>query len=154
MDVRHRQVDLPEGAIGKTRDEFVGGLRRGDAKAASAAYAPEARLLAPSSELLRGRDAIEQFWRAGLDSGISEVELVTLELVRLNGLAYEIGRYGLRLRPADGVPVTDRGMYLHVHARQPDGSWLRAVEMFNPDTRSAHASRDRVRAGCPTGTGL
>ena len=62
-------------------------------QAASASYAPDARLLAPSAELFRGRAAIERFWMAGLDAGISEVRQETLELVRRNGFAYEIGRY-------------------------------------------------------------
>lgn len=153
MDVRHRQDDLPD-AIAKARDAFIGALESGDAKAASAAYTPEARLLAPSAELLRGREAIERFWKAGLDTGISEVELETLELVRLDGLAYEIGRYALRLRPADGIQVLDRGMYVLVHECQADGSWLRAVEMFNPNAPSARLSRDQDNTGRPVWTGL
>lgn len=93
MDVRHRTVDHPDRQIGDARHAFVGALERGDAKAASASYTSDARLLAPSAELFRGRAAIERFWRAGVDRGISEVELETLELVRRNDVAYEIGRY-------------------------------------------------------------
>lgn len=137
MDVRNRRVDLPERAIGKARDAFVGALERGDAKAASASYTPDARLLAPSAQLFRGRPAIERFWKAGVVAGISDVRLECIELVRLNGLAYEIGRYALGLRPADGNPVIDLGKYVRVHEEQADGSWLWAVEMFNPDTPPA-----------------
>ena len=135
MDIPHRQDDL-SGAISRARDAFIGAIEQGDAKAASAVYTSEARLLAPSAELLRGPVAIEQFWRAGLDSGISKVELETLELVRLDGLAYEIGCYELRMKPLGGDPIVDRGKYLLVHERQPDGSWLWAVEMFNPAATS------------------
>ncbi len=141
MDVRHRNEDRPDGAIGKARDAFVGALESGDARAASASYTPDARLLAPSAELFRGRAAIERFWMAGLDTGISEVLLETLELVRRNGFAYEIGRYQLGLRPADGIPVLERGKYVRVHEQQADGSWLWAVEMFNP---VALAPRERT----------
>ena len=63
----------PSGAIGETRAAFVAALKDGDAKAASHVYADEARLLAPSAELIQGREAIEAFWRAGLEAGISEV---------------------------------------------------------------------------------
>ena len=69
MDVRHRKDDPADGVIGKARDAFVRALESGDAKAASASYAPDARLLAPSAELFRGRAAIERFWMAGLDAG-------------------------------------------------------------------------------------
>jgi len=132
MDIRNRKVDLRDDVIGKARDAFVGALESGDARAASASYTPDARLLAPSAELFRGRAAIERFWMAGLDTGISEVLLETLELVRRNGFAYEIGCYELGLRPAGEVPVVDRGKFVRIHERQSDGSWLWAVEMFNP----------------------
>lgn len=153
MDALHRQDNL-SGAIGKARDAFVGAIERGDATEASAVYTAEARLLAPSAELLRGREAIDQFWRAGLDSGISGVELETLELVRLDGLAYEIGRYELHVSPLGSDPIVDRGKYVLVHERQPDGSWLWAVEMFNPIAPSARLSRDQNEARRPAWTGL
>jgi ketosteroid isomerase-like protein len=122
-----------ETSIAETSAAFVAALKDGDAKAACIAYADDARLLAPSAEVMRGREAIEAFWRAGLDSGIAEVELETLELERHDGLAYEIGRYALWLRPLNDAAVVDRGNYVLVHERQGDGSWRRAVEMFNPD---------------------
>jgi ketosteroid isomerase-like protein len=147
MDVQDGRLDLPDGVIGKARDAFVGALESGDAKAASASYTSDARLLAPSAELFRGREAIEQFWRAGLDTGISEVELETLELVRLNGLAYEIGRYALRLKPIEGIPVVDRGKYVRVHEEQTDGSWMWALEMFNPEAISARTRATTTQGG-------
>jgi ketosteroid isomerase-like protein len=147
MDIRHRKVDLRDDVIGKARDAFVGALESGDARAASASYTSDARLLAPSAELFRGREAIEQFWGAGLDTGISEVEMETLELVRLNGLAYEIGRYALRLKPVDGIPVVDRGKYVRVHEEQTDGSWLWALEMFNPEAISARKRATSTQGG-------
>ena len=147
MDIRYRKVDLRDDVIGKARDAFVGALERGDARAASASYTPDARLLAPSAELFRGRQAIERFWMAGLDTGISDVVLETLELVRRNGFAYEIGRYELGLRPADDVPLVDRGKYVRVHEQQADGSWLWALEVFNGDAATTRERNTGSRRG-------
>jgi ketosteroid isomerase-like protein len=147
MDIRDRTVDLRDDVIGKARDAFVGALESGDAKAASASYTLDARLLAPSAELFRGRVAIERFWLAGLETGISEVRLETLELVRRNGFAYEIGLYELGLRPANDVPVVDRGKYVRVHEQQADGSWLWAVEMFNPHVPAPHTRTTAITGG-------
>jgi ketosteroid isomerase-like protein len=147
MDIRNRKVDLRDDVIGKARDVFVVALESGDARAASASYTPDARLLTPSAELFRGRPAIERFWMAGLDTGISEVLLETLELVRRNGFAYEIGRYELGLRPADGMPVVDRGKYVRVHEQQADGSWLWALEMFNPDAATPRERTTSTQGG-------
>lgn len=131
----HGRSREEQGAIAATRAAFIAALRDGDAAAAAAVYADDATLLPPSAEPLKGREAITAFWRAGVEAGISEVELDALELEREERLAYEIGRYALRLQPADSGTVVDRGRYVLVHARQADGTWRRAVEMFSPDAR-------------------
>jgi uncharacterized protein (TIGR02246 family) len=128
-------------ALAETRAAFVTALRDGDPEAAAAVYADDARLLAPSADLLQGRQAIERFWAAGVAAGVCDVELEPLELERNDSLAYEIGRYALKLRDGDAGMVVDRGKYVLVHARQEDASWRWAVEMFNPDTPPATAAR-------------
>ena len=120
-------------AIAETRAAFVSAVCCGDAAAAAAVYAASARLLAPSAELMQGREEIAAFWQAGIDAGISKVELEALQVEHHDGVAYEVGRYALRLESPEGATVVDRGKYALVHERQPDGSWLRAVETFNPD---------------------
>ena len=134
-------------ALSENRASFVAALADGDAKAAAAVYAANARLLAPSAELLRGSEAIEAFWRAGLEAGITSAELEEVELDQHEGLAYEIGRYAVQLEPAEGGTVVDRGNYLLVHERQEDGSWRWAVEMFNPDSSPAAAGVDKAGKG-------
>lgn len=116
----------------------AGGRRRHGGLGADA---EDATLLPPSTDVVRGRQAIEIFWRAGIEAGISDIELEALETERHDGLAYEIGRYAIRLKPADGGRVVDRGKYLLVHTRRPDGSWQRRVEMFNADAAAAERGR-------------
>lgn len=128
---------LEDGAISEARRKFTDALQRGDAAGASAMYAADARLLAPSAELIEGRDAIAAFWQAGLEAGIAAVELDALDVEQNDAVAYEIGRYALRLEPEAGGQVIEGGKYVHVHERQPDGAWLRVVEMFNPDAPPA-----------------
>jgi len=125
-------VDEQE-AIAATREAFVEAVRSGDAEAAAAVYASGARLLPPVAAPLEGREAIASYWQAGVDAGLVEAALEARELRRFDGVAYEVGRYSLRLEPADGATVVDRGAYVLVHERQGDGSWRWAVEMFNPD---------------------
>ena len=124
--------------IAEARSSFVAAVRRGDAKAAADVYCPDARLLAPSAELMQGRETIEAFWETGVAAGVSDVTMEPLEVERSDGLAYEIGRYRLQVVAADGdAIVVDRGKYVLVHELQADGSWKWAVEMFNPDVPPA-----------------
>lgn len=138
MDGNGRSGDH-DGAIGASRMAFAAALRGGDAAAAGALYSDDASLLPPLTEPLKGREAITAFWRAGVEAGISDVELDPLELERVDGFAYEVGRYALRLQPVGGGTVVDRGSYVLVHAQRTDGSWQRAVEMFGPDAPPARA---------------
>jgi ketosteroid isomerase-like protein len=124
---------VADGRFDEARTAFAEALQLGDALAASALYADDARLLAPSAELFEGREAIAAFWRAGIESGITQVELESLAVEERGDVAHEIGRYLLRLAPDEGDAVVDRGKYLLVHERQQDGSWRWAVEMFNPE---------------------
>ncbi len=124
---------LLEEALAESRAAFVAALGDGDAAAAAWLYEPEAWLLPPSAPPLQGVAAIEAFWRAGLEAGITSLELDVIGIGGGERLAYEVGRYRLRLEPAEGGDVVDRGSYLLVYAAQPDGSWRRAVEMLRPD---------------------
>lgn len=123
-----------EEAIGTARAAFIDALRRGDATAASTAYTEDARLLAPSTEVLSGRASVARFWQAGIDAGVEGIELESggVEVEPGGDLATEIGRYVLSVRQDRGPVVIDRGSYLLVY-RRVDGAWRRAAETFHPD---------------------
>lgn len=125
-------------------ERFVAAVRAGDAVAAASGYAVDARLVAPSADLIEGRDRIESFWRAGLEAGIRAVELVPHRIDRHESVAFEIGRYAMRVRTGTGSLV-DRGSYLLVHQRSADGKWAWALEMFTPD------GAPQVASGTPAG---
>ena len=133
MDRRARDDDSVRDEVAATTADFLAAVRAGDARAAATAYAEDAQLLAPYTEPLTGRTEIEAFWRAGIDSGVTEVRLHACAATGGRELAYEIGRYELRLRAEDGEVVHETGHYLLVHARQPDGTWRREAEMLGPD---------------------
>jgi len=49
-------------------------------------------------------------------------------------LAYTVGTYSLTMSsPIDKKPVTDRGKYLTVFKKQPDGNWKVVADMANSD---------------------
>jgi ketosteroid isomerase-like protein len=106
----------------------------------AAVYTEDAVFLPLDAEPLRGQAAIERFWHGGIRMGIRGLELEILQLEHERVFAYEIGRYTLCFEPEDDAPVTDLATRVVVHRRQQDGSWRRAVEIFNrtppaPDQR-------------------
>jgi ketosteroid isomerase-like protein len=123
--------------VRQATSELAEALSRGDAAAAALLYADDGKLLTPAAELIAGRSQIEAYWRVGISCGLSSVELAADELSVSGHVAVEVGRYTLLLTSAGGSPAFDRGKYLALHRRLPDGSWRRAVEVFNPDVPQA-----------------
>jgi ketosteroid isomerase-like protein len=121
--------------IALVRAAFVDAVRHGDAAALAALYGEEATLVAPESAPLRGRADVAAFWQAGVESGITEIELEPEDVEPMATLAWEVGRYLLRLQPPSGSAVVERGRYLLVY-RLDAGSWCRAAEMFAPESLS------------------
>ena len=113
---------------------FADALSRGDAAGAAALYAEDAKLLAPKAELVAGRAEIEAYWRTGVALGVSRLELETIELELAGALAVELGSYAILVSAERGEPLVDSGKYLALHKQQRDGSWRRAVDVFNPES--------------------
>lgn len=121
-----------EARIREAAVAFAGALNRGDAAHAACLYAEDARLLAPAAGSIAGRRAIESYWQEGVALGVA-LELEPTELELAGPLAVEIGRYAFSLDADGSAETVDRGTYLVLHRRQPDGSWRRSVDVFNPD---------------------
>jgi uncharacterized protein (TIGR02246 family) len=117
-----------------SRQAFVAAINAHDSRTAAAEYAKDARLVPPSAEVLVGREAIESFWRTGLDAGLSSVDLHPTELQDIGPLVCEVGGYAIGVISPEGMQLTNRGRYLVVWRRQTDGRWQRAVEMLSPDS--------------------
>ena len=122
------------GEIDANNGRFSEAVARGDAAAAAAVYGDEATLLPPGSEAVKGRKAIEGFWRSGMEVGLRSVELETVEIDAGAELAYELGRYRLVVERKDG-PTSELGTHVVIHKRQDDGSWKWAVDVFTTQER-------------------
>jgi uncharacterized protein (TIGR02246 family) len=131
--------------IDASNARFVTALAAGDAAAAVAVYAADGTLVAPAGDVIRGREAIERFWRSGIDLGLRTAEYEALDRCRGRELAFEFGRCRLHLESGDGPHKTELGSYLVVYGREDDGSWRRAVEMFTTARDGALSPRACLR---------
>jgi uncharacterized protein (TIGR02246 family) len=99
----------PRKAIEAANAEFGAAYGRGDARAVAAMYTEGGQLYPPNERVVAGRAAIEEFWKAAMDSGVKGVELKTGEVEGLGDSAVEAGTYTLYGK--DGTTL-DRGKYL------------------------------------------
>ncbi|MBI1741556.1 SgcJ/EcaC family oxidoreductase [Candidatus Acetothermia bacterium] len=120
-------------AIEDAGAKFVAAVSRGDAVALAAFYQEDAKLLPPNSQMVTGRQHIQEFWQAFLQTGTVQLTLETKDVDSRSDLAYEVGGYTLKIQPKSGSAMTDMGKYVTIWKRQTDGSWKIAVDTWNSD---------------------
>jgi uncharacterized protein (TIGR02246 family) len=110
---------------------FSEAFNRGDVAALAAMYDTGAVVLAPNAPPMRGRQNIEAFWAGARQQGFKTVSLVVNSVEVIGNHAIELGSYTLVIQPPGQGEMTDRGKYMVLWRRQPDGSWKLYRDVFN-----------------------
>jgi uncharacterized protein (TIGR02246 family) len=127
-----------------TRDERA--IREVEAEAAKAAaakdleryvsaYADDAVLLFPNAPLVTGKEAIRKMTEALFRTpGFSlSFQTAKVEVSRAGDLAYTYGTNMVTLNDPKGQLVSDKGKYVAVYRKQPDGQWKCVADIGNSD---------------------
>src|SRR6516164_5117680 len=104
-------------ALDSQRKALTDAVARRDAPRVARIFTSDAKLMAPGFETVTGREAIQQFWQAGLNSGIlNGITLTPADLTgEADGLLAETGT--VAMLDADGKEK-DRSRYLIVWKRE------------------------------------
>jgi ketosteroid isomerase-like protein len=94
-------------------------------------YTEDAIILPPNAPTVRGRAAIEEFFRSFPD--ITNFNVKAVEIDGCGDYAWSYGEYSMTLSPPDTSPVNDTGKYIEVWQRQSDGAWKVTRDIFNSD---------------------
>lgn len=86
-------------------------------------------LLPPHGRAIIGRAAIYDYWKTLLADSTTTVELVNVETVVEGDMGYKAGRFEL-VDAESGAPV-DRGKYMQIWKRTPQGYWELHRDMWN-----------------------
>jgi uncharacterized protein (TIGR02246 family) len=114
--------------IQRLNDAWTTAFNKGDAAAVAALYAEDAFVLPPGSEMIRGRPAIEAFWRQAAQQ-MGDAKLTTLDVLPLGrGAAREIGVVTLKTKSQPPQEVV--GKYAVVW-RRVGGQWKLATDIWN-----------------------
>jgi ketosteroid isomerase-like protein len=116
--------------IRTTGARFAEAFNSGDWNAVSGYYTDDAVMMAPNAETALGPAAIGQAF-GGFQSMKPNLALTTGRVVQSGDLAYEYGTYRMQMTPPGGATMNDRGKYLTVWRRMPDGTWRIAADIFN-----------------------
>lgn len=106
-------------------------FERGDAAGVAAFYTTDAIVFPPDSQMVKGRQAITEFWQATMKSGVKGAKLTTIDVGRSGDVAYETGTVVLTIQPEGKAATTASAKYLVVWKRQSDGSWQLHRDIWN-----------------------
>jgi uncharacterized protein (TIGR02246 family) len=121
-------------AIESGNAKFMEAFNQGDSAAVAALYTEDATVMPPNSDMIRGRHGIQDFWLAGIQGGLKDLSLTTVDVSAGGDTAYEIGTFSLTAQPKGQEPVRTSGKYVVVWHRSPDSSWKLHVDIWNSNT--------------------
>lgn len=114
-------------ALDKKYDEA---FNKGDAGALASLHLDDAQILAPDAETVKGRPAIEQFWKAEIKSATTlgaKNASKPIEIEEHGGVAHETGSW---VSIKAGGSIIEEGKYL-VLWKKHDGQWKIFRETWN-----------------------
>jgi uncharacterized protein (TIGR02246 family) len=114
--------------IEKLNDVWTAAFNKGDAAAVAAMYTEDAYVLPPGAELIKGRAAIEGFWRQAAQQ-IGDAKLTTVDVLPLGpGAAREIGKVTLKTKSQPSQEIV--GKYAVVWLKV-GADWKLATDVWN-----------------------
>lgn len=125
------RVDPARAFIEKQATAFSGAFAQADFKTLAAMYAEDAIVLPPDGEMVKGRPAIEAFWKGVYDSGVKGVALTVVAVDSSGEMAAEVGKAVLTIKPANQQEVSQTAKYVVVWKRQKDGTWKLYRDIWN-----------------------
>jgi len=131
-DSAETEVSASKFELGQMNRDFAAALNAKDAKAAAALYTHDAVLIPPGEPIVRGRQAIEEYWRGAIESGgVRDVSVETMDAGSSGSLGYETGNFKLTVNGPDGNAVIDTGRYAELLRREADGTWRSTHGIWN-----------------------
>jgi ketosteroid isomerase-like protein len=98
-------------------------------------YSQGAIVLPPNATRATTRETIRDVWKDLLAAPglVITWKPTKVKLGSSGDLAWVSGTYELTMNDPSGKPANDRGKYLEVWEKQPDGDWKCAADMWNSD---------------------
>jgi uncharacterized protein (TIGR02246 family) len=114
--------------IVKLNDAWAAAFNKGDASAVAAMYTEDAFVLPPGAEMVKGRAAIEAFWRQAAQQ-MGDAKFTTIDVLALGaGAAREIGTVSLKSKSQPPQEITAK---YAVVWRKVGGKWKLATDIWN-----------------------
>jgi uncharacterized protein (TIGR02246 family) len=133
-------VEADKAAIRDLSDvQWLNAEQAKDVDSVLSVFADNASLFPPNASIVTGIEAI----RARLSEEYSgprvaiSWQTTKVEVSRSGDLAYSHGTHEVTVNDPEGNPVTDKGKWVTVWEKQPDGTWKVVADIWNTDQPAA-----------------
>ena len=120
-----------EAEIEKVIAEFEAAFNGKDAAAIAALYTEDAAIFPPDGPRIDGREGIGNYWRAGIDAGLTDLDLSATEIVDSGSFAYEVANFSLKAPAANGATTDVKGQYIVIWTKDSSGNWRLHRDIWN-----------------------
>jgi uncharacterized protein (TIGR02246 family) len=115
-------------SIQSLNEKFAADFNSGNFTAVASHYTEDAILLPPGAEMIKGRSAIQTFWK-GAAEGISDLKLTAMDVKALGtDAAREVGTFTLKTKGQQAQEVA--GKYVVVW-QKVGNEWKLATDIWN-----------------------
>jgi uncharacterized protein (TIGR02246 family) len=122
-----------EAAIRTASADWSKASQAKDLDKATSYYADDAIFFVNNGAMVKGKDAIKMAWKPELATpgpGLT-FETTYVEVARSGDLAYEYGTYDEKTEVKKGKIKDEKGKYVVVWKKQPNGSWKAVADIDN-----------------------
>lgn len=124
-------IDTERSIIELSSQKWVDTYNRNDWPAIAELFTPDATMMPPNSQLVKGRKAIAN-WQALNETGFRIA--FDIQDIHVSGnIAYVRGSSCVLIPLGDGEYGVDVGKFLEVRKKQANGEWLIHADIFNSD---------------------
>jgi uncharacterized protein (TIGR02246 family) len=124
------KADPARAQIERNNAALMAVFKSGDVAAVGRMYAEDAIAFPPDGDMVKGRPAIEAFWKGARDTGVTSFDLTTIDVTSSGNLAIETGTAGIHVQPSGQAETIANVKYVVVWKKGP-GGWQLYRDIWN-----------------------
>jgi len=126
-------VEAEMEAVRKADSDWLKAIQEKDIDRVLSFYWDDAMWLLPDTPTIKGKEVIKEMWLQWFDVPDSWLTWapIKVEVSNSGDLAYLTGMYEVKSPDQEGHTVTEKGEYVVVWKKAPDGKWKLAIDINN-----------------------